>query len=337
MPRIKTNWSQGLTSPIYIKTGKDSAFWFSPDVEALSAAEGILSGAELSLYSATFGSAKIEEYKAKHRLAVEIYASFSGNKTSPSIFECLQGYDVRNFSLSDFRNHIASINKAKLPGVLLDMTINSLEDLAGKEHEMFNSYLGASAYLAHAHDLVESVFSLAEELQVKSFYSILDKYKSRIEEAQSNTIKSLTEISPLEYSDKLLNKKMWRRGPYSFFVFSPTVFFRYRAVRYFGTEQFLFFTIQDAVYDNEFMLKKLKSLADDTRFRIIALLKDKGGLQGSEIVDATGLSASTVSHHMKNLREAGLVHEETDGATKYYSLPTDITQTIIDAFKEFLL
>jgi len=336
MALVKANWSRGLTDPLYVETGSDSAFWFSPDAEALSAAEGILSGAECSIYSTTFGSKKIEEYRAKYRLTREIYASFADSSTSPSMFECLQGFDVRNFTLANYSDYISSIDKTKLPGILMDTPVDSLEDLTDREHELFDSYLGAATYLAHTQDIVDSVFSLADELRTVVFYEVLDKYKSKIEEARSDTVNCLATMSPLEYSDKLLHKKMWRRGPYSFFAFSPTVFSRYRAVRYFGARQFLFFAIQDAVYDNEFILIKLKSLADDTRFRIISLLKEKGGLQGSKIVEATGLSASTVSHHMKNLREAGLVHEETDGATKYYSLPTDITQTITDALKEFL-
>jgi len=336
MVLVNANWSRGLAAPVYVETGSDSAFWFSPDAEALSAAEGILSGAECSIYSTVFGSKKIDEYKAKYRLTKEIYASFTDNSISPSMFECLQGFDVRDFTLTNYNDHILSIDKSKLPGILLDTSVNSLEDLTDREHELFDSYLGAATYLTHVQEIVDSVFSLADELRTDMFYEALDKYKIKIEEACSDTINYLAKNSPLEYSDKLLRKKMWRRGPYSFFAFAPTVFSRYRAVRFFGARQFLFFAVQDVVYDNEFTLKKLKSLADDTRFRIISLLKEKGGLQGSKIVETTGLSASTVSHHMKNLREAGLVNEETDGVAKYYSLPTDITQTLLDALREFL-
>jgi DNA-binding transcriptional ArsR family regulator len=336
MAQIKASWSRDLTASLYTKMGSDCAFWFSPDAEALNAAEGILNGAECSIYVTTFGSKKIDEYKAKYRLTKEIYASFTDSSTSPSIFECLQGFDVRSFTLASYKDYISSIDKAKLPGILLDIPVKSLEDLTDREHELFDSYLGAAAYLTHVQDIIDSIFSLADELRTDGFYEVLDKYRSKIEEACSDTTKYLATISPLEYSDMLLRKKIRRRGPYSFFTFSPTVFSRYRAVRYFGIKQFLFFTLQDAVYDNECTLIKIKSLADDTRFRIISLLKEKGGLQGSKIVEATGLSPSTVSHHMKNLREAGLVHEEADGATKYYSLPTDITQKIIDALQEFL-
>ena len=336
MAKAKTSWSRGLSVPLYVKTGDDSAFWFSPDAEVLSAAEGILSGSESGLFAVVFNKTKLDEYRAKYRLSFEIFASFTTGSMLPNVFECLQGFDICNFSLKIFHDHIKTIDKTELPGILLDIPVNGLDDLTCKDREIFSNYLGAATYLAHAGDLVDCIFSLAEELRTDAFYEMLDKYKSKIDEALADTVNELDASSPLEYSDKLLRKNMRRRGPYDFYAFAPTVFSRYRAVRYIGAEQFMFFTVQDAVYDNEQTLRKLKSLADDTRFRIVSLLKEKGGLGGSEIVDATGLSASTVSHHMKNLREAGLVHEETDGTAKYYSLPTDITQSLVDALKEFL-
>ena len=336
MAKAKSGWSFDLDRPIYETTGSDSAFWFSPDAEALFAAEGILSTASFSLYKAVFGDDGTESYRRKYRLASEIYASFSDRTVLPGVFECLQGFDVRDFTLASFRNHIIAIDKEKLPGTLLDKQACRMDDLSGSEQGIFNSYLGASAFFSYTREFVESIFALAEELRTNAFYNTLDRYRRRIEDAHKSAREALSVMTPLEYSDVLMRKNMWRRGPYSFHAFAPTVFFSRRAVRYFVTEQYLFFAIQDAVYDNEHILRQLKALADDTRFRILALLKERGGLQGSDIAHITGLSASTVSHHMKVLREAGLMHEEADGATKFYSLPTNITQAITDALAGFL-
>jgi len=49
-----------------------------------------------------------------------------------------------------------------------------------------------------------------------------------------------------------------------------------------------------------------------------------------------GLKPSTVSHHIKILRDAGLIKEETDGATKLYTLPQNISREISEALKELL-
>ena len=336
MAKTKSGWSYSLDRPIYISTGSDSAFWFSTDVEALFAAVGILSSAPLNLYKAVFGEEGTQRYRLKYRLASEIYASFSDGVELPCVFECLQGFDIRDFTLASFRDHIIAIDNEKLPGILLENRVSCMDDLSESEQEIFSSYLGASAFFSDTREFVESIFALAEELRTNAFYNTLDRYRKKIEDAQKSAREALSVMTTLEYSDMLLRKSMWRRGPYSFYAFAPTVFFRYRAVRYIGTEQYLFFAIQDAVYDNEHILRQLKALADDTRFRIVALLKERGGLQGSDIAYITGLSASTISHHMKVLREAGLMHEETDGATKFYSLPTNITQAVTEALAKFL-
>ncbi|MHB9033319.1 MAG: ArsR/SmtB family transcription factor [Anaerolineae bacterium] len=73
---------------------------------------------------------------------------------------------------------------------------------------------------------------------------------------------------------------------------------------------------------NAELLARLKALADPTRLAIIELL-----LQGTqcncEIAPALDLSLSLVSHHMRILREAGLVlaeHEPRDARWVYYTL-----------------
>ena len=336
MAKDKIGWSRSLDCPIYAGTGNDSAFWFSPDVEALFAAEGILGANTFSLYRTVFGDEKIESLHLKYRMISELRSSFTLRAGSPSIFECLQGFDVRGFSLAAFRNHVLSIDKAKLPGILLDMPVNSIEDLIQNDQELLSSYMGAAVYFNCAQEFAEGIFALAEEIRTDAFYSTLDRYKRNIEEALNISTAALSAMTPQEYSDKLMHNNMWRRGPYSFFAFAPTVFCSTRAVRYIGDEQFLFFAIEDAIYDNELILRQLKALADDTRFRIVALLKERGNLKGSDIAHMLRLSASTVSHHVRVLREAGLMHEEVDGATKFYSLPANMAQEVTDALKEFL-
>ncbi len=62
---------------------------------------------------------------------------------------------------------------------------------------------------------------------------------------------------------------------------------------------------------NVVMLARLKALADPTRLAIIELLK-RGTQCNCEIAPALDLSLSLVSHHMRILREAGLVLAEKD-------------------------
>jgi ArsR family transcriptional regulator len=66
----------------------------------------------------------------------------------------------------------------------------------------------------------------------------------------------------------------------------------------------------------------LKALADRHRLRIVNLLLRAGGspVCVCEVQPLLGLSQGTVSHHLKQLVEAGLVHRETRGTYSYFSL-----------------
>src|SRR5262245_41702386 len=63
----------------------------------------------------------------------------------------------------------------------------------------------------------------------------------------------------------------------------------------------------------------LRALADSTRHRIMQLLT-RQELSVSELVDVLRLPQSTVSRHLKVLREAGLVIDRREGTTILYCL-----------------
>lgn len=64
-----------------------------------------------------------------------------------------------------------------------------------------------------------------------------------------------------------------------------------------------------------------KALADETRVEIVALLAaNERELCACEIEAHFELSQSTISHHMKILREAGLVRAERRASWVFYAL-----------------
>ena len=65
-----------------------------------------------------------------------------------------------------------------------------------------------------------------------------------------------------------------------------------------------------------------KAMADETRQRIMDLLCCQWRCVG-DLVDATGVTQPTVSHHLSVLREAGLVHARREGKQVFYSLDQD--------------
>ncbi len=63
----------------------------------------------------------------------------------------------------------------------------------------------------------------------------------------------------------------------------------------------------------------LKILADETRLAVVRQLM-AGPKHVGEINESLGLEQSLMSHHLKVLREAGLVNAERDGKAVLYSL-----------------
>jgi ArsR family transcriptional regulator, arsenate/arsenite/antimonite-responsive transcriptional repressor len=66
----------------------------------------------------------------------------------------------------------------------------------------------------------------------------------------------------------------------------------------------------------------LKALADRHRLKIVNLLLRAGGepVCVCEVQPALGLSQGTVSYHLKQLAEAGLIEREARGTYSYFSL-----------------
>ena len=70
---------------------------------------------------------------------------------------------------------------------------------------------------------------------------------------------------------------------------------------------------------------RLKALADPVRVKLMSLLlaAPESGRHGGDLAEAVGLSESTVSHHLGQLRKAGLVHSERQGMTVLHRAQRD--------------
>lgn len=63
-----------------------------------------------------------------------------------------------------------------------------------------------------------------------------------------------------------------------------------------------------------------KALADETRLAILRQLREQGEVCACDFVACCERAQPTVSHHLKVLREAGLVRADKRGLWVYYSL-----------------
>jgi len=72
----------------------------------------------------------------------------------------------------------------------------------------------------------------------------------------------------------------------------------------------------------------LKLVSDNNRLQLLCILQ-KGEHCVCQLLDHTKLSQSLISHHLKDLKDAGLVKDRKDSKWSYYSL-TDKGQEIIN-------
>ena len=79
-------------------------------------------------------------------------------------------------------------------------------------------------------------------------------------------------------------------------------------------------TIRSLTSEEERLAKMLKALGNPVRFQIVQILAEKQVCITGEIVEATTLAQSTVSQHLKVLRDAGLIHGEVEGPATCYCL-----------------
>ena len=70
------------------------------------------------------------------------------------------------------------------------------------------------------------------------------------------------------------------------------------------------------------------AMADPTRREILTMLQS-GEMTAGEIADRFEISNATVSHHLKILREAGLITSEKEKQTITYKLNTSVFQDFL--------
>ncbi|MGB0904474.1 MAG: metalloregulator ArsR/SmtB family transcription factor, partial [Mangrovicoccus sp.] len=75
------------------------------------------------------------------------------------------------------------------------------------------------------------------------------------------------------------------------------------------------------------------ALGHETRLKVFALLAQSGSYAASELAQATGLSPSALSFHLKDLRLAGLVDHRREGRQVFYQAD----QNAVDLLAHFLL
>ena len=87
------------------------------------------------------------------------------------------------------------------------------------------------------------------------------------------------------------------------------------------------------IEDAEQLAHRFKALGDPTRVRLLSLIAahDRREACICDLTEPVGLSQPTVSHHMKQLADAGLVTREQRGKWAYYRIVDDALASLAAA------
>ncbi|NBD18251.1 MAG: metalloregulator ArsR/SmtB family transcription factor [Cyanobacteria bacterium] len=80
-----------------------------------------------------------------------------------------------------------------------------------------------------------------------------------------------------------------------------------------------------SAYSSDYCARRLRLLADETRFQVLQLLREKPRYVG-EINQLIPIEQSLLSHHLKILREEGLVKAQRIGKGVLYDLAPEVAQ-----------
>ena len=86
--------------------------------------------------------------------------------------------------------------------------------------------------------------------------------------------------------------------------------------------------------ETEELAARFKALADPTRVAIVNRLSSADEVCVCDLTDACGLSQPTISHHLRILREAGLVDFSRRGTWAYYRLVPETVGALRGALGE---
>jgi len=334
---------------MHIQIDENSSFIYWEDIELMFAAQSILQDEPRhDLCIQIYGPDKIAALKRKYHFLQEVFKTLEPNFVH-GMLEPLLTYPLADFALDDYRRHLLQMDPEEFIQVFFSLTDASPADIADainndkalealyfERSYLCNSYLGFQSLLRQSQRYIEEYFALAAELRTETFAAMIKAAVPNVKELLDKVKAGLKDQPYLEFSQQLMGKTFRNRGPYVSFTFSPSLFLPYRALRLFGRDQILFVSIRPKTLKDEEMLQQLKAVADSTRYKIISLLGEKGPLRGLDIAEALSLAPSTVSHHMEQLKQAGLINEEQVKNSKYYSLSKNNIQALISRLSETL-
>lgn len=324
---------------------KEAFFVYNEDIELVLTALLLLNGRDE--WQPDFYS---EEERAgwKRKYAV-LFEMFAGMKRDAAVqlLDACSVEDFCDFTLELFAGKLQSEVAGRLATELLagyeeterkelvksDTGLQQLFELE-ENQRIFSSFLSMRVFYKDVDIWASEFEAFAKELRNEAFLANLEKHRIEVEEEWEKLCRQFDEKNALDVSQAIMKKNFYHRGPFERYVFIPVFMLGYGAIRFYGTDQILLYSPQKQEVNRERLLAQMKTIADETRIRIIKLLNEKGPMCGKDIAQALHLAPSTVSHHIEQLRNAGLLHEEPVNKARYYSVRKESKADFIRLLEE---
>jgi len=89
-------------------------------------------------------------------------------------------------------------------------------------------------------------------------------------------------------------------------------------------------TIESLTADEERAASIFRALGNPARVRIVTELARRDACVTGDLVDVLPLAQSTVSQHLKVLKEAGIISGPVDGANPNYCLNSEVVRWLVE-------
>lgn len=328
-----------------------------PELEPIFAVMNLLQGGEAEkLCQEVYGEKEISTWKKQYPFLFE--ASKAVQNIYPwGIMDFVIDMPIEEVSLDYYKDYLLGIDQIDFLWRHLDLDYvdgANKEDLqlALSDDEMLlhvfewmedqcESFLSFKAFIRETARYIEDFFALAKKLQNSQLEDLLKKYEGTVVSLKEEVVIGVNEDGGFEFSEKVMGKTFRNRGPYEEFLFVPTYMMPGKAARFFHVKeehkkQLLFISLRKQNRNQEDVIKALKVMGDGTRYQILTILAQEGTMRGMDIAKRVSVATSTISHHMEQLKECGLITEEQVKNSKYYGLSSNGVAELIEELQKDL-
>lgn len=341
-----------------IEITKDCYLYHSKNIEMIALVSNIfLDEAKNKRYLDFYDLGYIEEIKKRYRFLHEILNELNSN--GMSLLELLFNKKVIDdksvdFPINDFANldeyekyllnmdaesffytfFAEDIDKNIIKDALDD--INKLNEIYEAKTYISKSLMGLKTFIDNREIFLRDFFSCARALQGVEFDNAVKYIESIFNDEKQRFEKALSKDLPLEVSQQIMGKTFYNKGPYRKFVFMPSVFSPYKAIRFFYDYQILIYSTVKNEFTSSDAINKLKAISDESRLKILQILKKSGPMIGKDLAKNLNIANSTLSHHIEQLSLTGFLNEERVKNSKYYSINTNSLEGLVEYLSELL-